>query len=51
MAVEAAARRRRFTRKEYYRVAEAAEVSHLLKPRSAYLDPELRQRVLAVMAE
>ena len=29
----------------------AAEVQHLLKPRSVYLDPELVQRVLAVMAE
>jgi 2-polyprenyl-6-methoxyphenol hydroxylase-like FAD-dependent oxidoreductase len=28
-----------------------AEVQHLLKPRSVYQDPELMQRVLAVMAE
>jgi len=28
-----------------------AEVQHLLKPRSVYQDPELRQRVLAVMEE
>jgi 2-polyprenyl-6-methoxyphenol hydroxylase-like FAD-dependent oxidoreductase len=28
-----------------------AEVSHLLKPRSVYRDPELVQRVMAVMAE
>jgi hypothetical protein len=28
-----------------------AEVQHLLKPRSVYQDPELVQRVLAVMAE
>jgi hypothetical protein len=27
-----------------------AEVSHLLKPRSVYREPELVQRVLAVMA-
>jgi hypothetical protein len=26
-------------------------VQHLLKPRSVYQDPELMQRVLAVMAE
>lgn len=28
-----------------------AEVSHLLKPRSVYRDPELRDRVMAVLAE
>ena len=28
-----------------------AEVQHLLKPRSVYQDPELVQRVFAVMAE
>jgi hypothetical protein len=28
-----------------------AEVQHLLKPRAVYLEPDLMQRVLAVMAE
>jgi 2-polyprenyl-6-methoxyphenol hydroxylase-like FAD-dependent oxidoreductase len=30
---------------------EHAEVSHLLKPRSVYRHPELRDRVMAVMTE